>query len=397
MTSPYSGSMTPAAPTSQVDVRLDALEAGLAALLYLDDLSTSEVAQIANIDTSVFTAARWTFLAGLAIDDYYTEDEVDALLTGYSVTTHDHNSSYYTETEVDAFTVKLTGNQTVAGTKTFSTIPVLPASDPTTANQATRKSYADSLMPPGTILPFAGISAPSRFLLCNGAAVSKTTYATLWAVLYSATRGTAGTGACTFADSGDLVTCAGHGFSTGDRVYFSSITSTTGISINTNYYVEYVGVDTFRLASSFANAVNGTYLALTTNGSGSIVYAPWGISGASNFLLPDGQGMAFKGVGTKAITSPITAESITYNGRLGHYNNDRIQGHYHDVLPDFEQFWVRDVLVSGQSIDTSEGSNHDVCTVVSTGAAVTDGTNGTPRSSTQTEMQTMGVNYIIKY
>lgn len=40
--------------------------------------------------------------------------------------------------------VKLTGDQTVAGVKTFSSIPVLPSSDPTTANQATRKDYVDN-------------------------------------------------------------------------------------------------------------------------------------------------------------------------------------------------------------------------------------------------------------
>jgi len=40
--------------------------------------------------------------------------------------------------------VLLTGAQTVAGVKTFTSIPVLPASDPTTDNQAVRKAYADS-------------------------------------------------------------------------------------------------------------------------------------------------------------------------------------------------------------------------------------------------------------
>ena len=34
--------------------------------------------------------------------------------------------------------------ETVTGVKTFSNIPVLPADDPTTANQATRKNYVDS-------------------------------------------------------------------------------------------------------------------------------------------------------------------------------------------------------------------------------------------------------------
>lgn len=40
--------------------------------------------------------------------------------------------------------VKLTGDQTVAGIKTFSSIPVLPVSDPTTDNQAVRKAYVDT-------------------------------------------------------------------------------------------------------------------------------------------------------------------------------------------------------------------------------------------------------------
>lgn len=40
--------------------------------------------------------------------------------------------------------VQTSGNQTVGGIKTFSSIPVLPSSDPTTANQAVRKGYADA-------------------------------------------------------------------------------------------------------------------------------------------------------------------------------------------------------------------------------------------------------------
>lgn len=46
--------------------------------------------------------------------------------------------------------VYTTTDQTVAGIKTFTSIPVLPASDPTTANQAVRKSYADSLVSSST-------------------------------------------------------------------------------------------------------------------------------------------------------------------------------------------------------------------------------------------------------
>ena len=39
------------------------------------------------------------------------------------------------------------------------------------------------LLPTGVVLPYAGSSTPSGWLLCNGAAVSRTTYATLFAVI----------------------------------------------------------------------------------------------------------------------------------------------------------------------------------------------------------------------
>jgi len=55
--------------------------------------------------------------------------------------------------------VNTTGTQTVDGTKTFSSIPVLPASNPTTANQAVRKGYAD-----GAYLGINGKAADSTKL-----------------------------------------------------------------------------------------------------------------------------------------------------------------------------------------------------------------------------------------
>ena len=49
--------------------------------------------------------------------------------------------------KVDDIYAKLSGDQTINGVKSFGSIPVLPASDPTTANQAVRKSYVDSFSP----------------------------------------------------------------------------------------------------------------------------------------------------------------------------------------------------------------------------------------------------------
>ena len=51
-------------------------------------------------------------------------------------------------------------------------------------------------VPTGTMLPFAGTSIPSGYLLCNGAAVSRTTYAALFKVI--GTKWGAGDGSKTF-------------------------------------------------------------------------------------------------------------------------------------------------------------------------------------------------------
>jgi hypothetical protein len=77
------------------------------------------------------------------------------------------------------------------------------------------------------------------------------------------------TDSVTFQDTGDTVTLNSHGIAAGSIVAFTSITSTTGISTNTNYYVVNPTTNTFQLASS----IGGSALALTTNGSGTMVRA----------------------------------------------------------------------------------------------------------------------------
>jgi hypothetical protein len=50
-----------------------------------------------------------------------------------------------------------------------------------------------TLLPAGSVIPYAGSSAPTGYLLCDGSAVSRTTYATLFAVIgttYGAGNGT---------------------------------------------------------------------------------------------------------------------------------------------------------------------------------------------------------------
>jgi hypothetical protein len=72
----------------------------------------------------------------------------------------------------------------------------------------------------------------------------------------------------TLTDAGDVVTApAAHGIANGDPVYFPVITTTTGAAINTQYYAVGVTPTTLQVAAT----PGGAPLALTTNGTASIV------------------------------------------------------------------------------------------------------------------------------
>jgi len=52
-----------------------------------------------------------------------------------------------------------------------------------TAGQWDWASLGGGVNPPGAVIQYAGASAPTGYLLCNGATVSQTTYAALYAVI----------------------------------------------------------------------------------------------------------------------------------------------------------------------------------------------------------------------
>lgn len=62
----------------------------------------------------------------------------------------------------------------------------IKAADPTDPDDLATKSYVDAgvvTTPPGIVELYAGTTAPSGYLLCDGSAVSRTTYAALFAII----------------------------------------------------------------------------------------------------------------------------------------------------------------------------------------------------------------------
>ena len=74
--------------------------------------------------------------------------------------------------------------------------PSFSSNDYSVATTKWVRDLVQAAVPTGTILPFDGTNVPSGYLVCNGAAVSRTTYAALFAVL--GTRHGEGDGKTTF-------------------------------------------------------------------------------------------------------------------------------------------------------------------------------------------------------
>lgn len=85
--------------------------------------------------------------------------------------------------------VDLTEAQTIAGIKTFSSFPVSPSSAPSSDYEVANKKYVDdnagggSGKVVGEVFWFAGSSVPEDCLECDGAAISRTTYADLFTAI----------------------------------------------------------------------------------------------------------------------------------------------------------------------------------------------------------------------
>lgn len=165
-----------------------------------------------------------------------------------------------------------------------------------TAPSVSNKFVTNSMIPAGVIMPYAGSSTPTDWLLCDGTAVNRTTYATLFAVI-STTYGVgdgsttfnvpdlrgrmvigsgAGSKVATFASrSSNTITVTGlsnvstNEFQTGQAVTYSTSGSViTGLTNNTVYYINRVSNSSFQLSTTRANSIAGTVISLSSDGTG---------------------------------------------------------------------------------------------------------------------------------
>ena len=141
---------------------------------------------------------------------------------------------------------------------------------------------------------------------------------------------------------------------------------------------------------------NGAAISRTTNAS---LFAICGVTygvgdGSTTFNVPDFAGVFPRGAGTS--TKLTNANSTAFAGTLGTYQNDKIQGHWHNVF-DRNSFFV-DILNISYSAGGTGFYKRGTTGALRADVYEEDTLNntGTPRTGLETNPANLSISFIIK-
>ena len=235
----------------------------------------------------------------------------------------------------------------------------------------------------GEVKDFAGTVAPEGYLFCRGQAISRSTYAKLFTVL--GTSHGQGDGATTFnipdrqgtfprglvsistatgsgSAASNNATFTAHGINrTGFKVRLSSGTL-SGLAVSTDYFAIVVDTNTLAFATTLANAIAGTKIAIS--GANSAVI--------TQFEDPDA---------SSRVASTVGGSS---GNNMGAVQDGDTASHYHittNTNASLAQFGRGGASFSGANYSAATGTGHFTST----------------SGNTETRPKNSLTNYIIKY
>lgn len=267
-------------------------------------------------DTTTFLNVKKGFCKTTAAGASVTiQISISGPVSGFSGLTA--GSKYYASSTGGA--ISTTSSSQLAGRALSTTVLWVEAED--------AKAESDIYSTIGMVSPFAVSSTPSGWLPCDGAAVSRTTYARL----FSALNPTIGTVTISIATPG-VVTYNTHGLATGDSIYLTTTGALpTGLSVNTRYWVIKNDANTFWLATSLANALAGTKINTSGSQSGThtATKTPYGIGdGSTTFNVPSLAGVV--PVGRNQSDTEFAGLGQTGGAKTHTLTTAEIPAHAHD-------------------------------------------------------------------
>ena len=289
--------------------------------------------------------------------------------TAQTIISADSTDSIFEASSTRNFTVKTNSatRLTINATDATSTVPIVLPAIPTTALQAATKSYVDQVLPPGSLMAYAASSAPTGWLLCDGSAVSRTTYATLYAVI-GTTWGT-GDNSTTF-NVPDLRGQFLRGFDSRSTATSQDTTTFTGTTAN---------------ASATISSISATVTAF--------LYAGMPISGTG---IPAGATISTVSSTSITISANATASgtvTITVGRTFASAQNDFYENHSHTDSGHTHTYTAPDGVSAdggGVGFNAVRGSNSNT-----TGTGTANIQNSTT-GNVETRPKNYAVLYIIK-
>jgi hypothetical protein len=256
-------------------------------------------------------------------------------------------------------------------------ISVPVAGNPTTEsvrdNFSVAKSEIEALQsavtPVGLIGGFAG-AVGDGYLLCDGSAQSRTTYANLFKYLVTDAGFTNQAFTVTIANPA-VFSKTGHGFTGGERIRLSTTGALpTGLVTTIDYYVIYVSANSYQLSTTFGGTAVAT--SGTQSGTHSYMQSLYGLGdGSTTFNVPDYRAQVLRGLDAGA--------GIDTGRKLGTRQSDMLASHNHSTLINVNSL-----------IQVTGGAN--AYSVNASGTTATGSVGGV-----ETRVKNVAVNYGIKY
>ncbi len=331
----------------------------------LSPLFTTSVASATTTPALSFTlshAAQNSVLAGpasggAAAPSYQTAPTI----SGANLSALPTNTSLYPT--LDQNTTGTAANLSGTPALPNGTTATTQATGDNSTKLATTAFVAASSIITGTVSQFAMKTVPSGWLACNGTAVSRTTYAGLFAALVMSAGFAPTNFTVTIASPAVFTAVSAHGFNGGELIRLSTTGALpTGLVTTQDYYVIYVSATTFQVSATFGGAAVDT--SGTQGGTQSYLQSLYGLGdGSTTFNVPNASNQFIRGL-------PSTGRTA------GTLQLDAMQSHEH-VYNTYATSGGQNLAAGGFPYGTN-GPN------TNTGIPVTDGTNGTPRLAAET-------------
>ncbi|EKO62567.1 hypothetical protein LEP1GSC082_4472 [Leptospira kirschneri str. H2] len=215
----------------------------------------------------------------------------------------------------------------------------------------------------------------SNFLHVNGQSISRVTFSALWNLVR---RNVTGIVAAT-----DRINCTNHGCVEGQLVKFSF--SGGGITALTNYYVRNPTTNDFQISTTLA----GSILDLTSSQTGDmIINVEYGFGdGSTTYNVPDRRGIFGRGAGVHGTRAKAAGGNYD-GGSVGFAGQDQFQEHAHFVQNGFPNNYTPGPTGGSGVVGTINKSITDY--------AMSYGSNGTPRTATETTPAFVAVKYKVR-